>query len=325
MTPKEYILSQLERLGERSDATVGAEKLSDFIYEKLMSKKFRKFAIPDINKETIRKEVQQRVENSEPILIHYPFGGYKLWRLEESPEVDWAELFAIIYIVRWLKPICDVYKPGVHFVFRFDEVIVERLNNIPTKDTETYRESFENLLKYIKQFTPENIEFEVFLERSRYKDYAEFEKELAVEIEALRKERGKNHILTDKEKAMIDLNVRLKLGQDDNPNWREENDLIHIAYYNLKAHKKHPRPNHRVEGIVAFPLLTRISNIIAIGSTKTSVAKFWISIGVLQKRGDSYIEVILSPSQIKKSTLKKEEIDIEDLVGKNFKYIKIIV
>jgi len=327
MTSKDYIISQLERLNKSVDtfAINNNNELIDFIYRSLMSKKFRKYSIPEINKTTIREEIKNRVENNEPLIIHYPFGGYKLWRFEESPEPDWAELFAMIYLIRWLKSILDIYEPGIHFVFRFDEVMIERLNNIPVKDTEQYRRIFTEIIEFIKKYSPSNIDFEIFLERSRYENYEAFEQELQIEIENLRKERElNNHKLTESEIAMIDLNVNLKPGQVDDLLWREKNDLEHIAYYILQSKKKHERVHYEHEGIVAFPTYFETPNIIPVGTTKNSIVKFWVGLGALEKRKESFMERVLSFKQYENAEFEFENISIDGLEGKNFKKIRVL-
>lgn len=290
-----------------------------------MSKKFRKFAAPELNKTTIHAEIEARVAANEPIVFNFPFGGYKLWRLEESPEADWGEIFSIIYYARWLKPICNIYAPGVRFVFRIDEVVVEKLNNIPVSETETYRKSFERVLEFVKAYIPENLVFEVFLERSRYGSYEDFEKELQVEIDALRAQRAQSpQPLSEGERKSIELNVRLRPGQESEPNWQEENDLIHIAYYTLQENKVHPRKHYMNEGIVAFPFLFDTPNLVAVGTTKASVAKFWVGVGALKRKKDEYLEVVLSPGQLAKSSFIWEPMGLPGLEGKSFSKIRIL-
>lgn len=328
MDTQAYILSRLERLTEPSVITYvpqNDDELIDFIYKTITSKKFRKVSVPTSHHIRIRNEITSCVQRNAPILIHFPFGGYKLWRLEETPEPDWAELFSTMYYIHWLKPICAVYKPGVHFVYRFDEVIVKKLNNILESETEAYRKSFERIINFISHYKPQNFSFEIFFERSRYASYSEFEKELSVEIEALREEREKSpYTLSPTEIAMIDLNVRLVPGQADDPHWREENDLIHNAYYNLQENKQHQYKHYTQEGIVAFPFIFDSTNVVPIGSTKTSTAKFWVGVGALQKRGESYIETILSPSQIAQAETDWESVHIPGLEGKNFSRVRVV-
>ncbi len=324
MKPKDYILSQLNRLQEPAQLAKPNDNLSDYIYRKLMSKKFRKYSIPEINKITIRKEIESKISNNQPLDIHYPFGGYKLWRYQEAPEPDWAELFAFIYIARWLKPVLDVYSPGVQFNFRFDEVVISRLNNIPEKDLVQYRKIFSNLLSFMKTYIPANLSFNIFLERSRYESYEKFEQELELAMEDMRKERETNgHQLTESEIASIDLNVRNQPSQSKDPLWREENDLVHMAYYKLQSDKQHNIAHYEHEGLVAFPTFFETNNIIPIGTTKNSIVRFWVGLGVLEKNDSSFRERVLSFKQYQNADLNTENISIDGLIGANFNTIKI--
>jgi len=60
------------------------------------------------------------------------------------------------------------------------------------------------------------------------------------------------------------------------------------------------------------------------GSTKRSYAKFWAGVGVLEKDGNSYAELVLTPKQLETAKFKWEDIDIPELKGKNFKKIRIL-
>jgi hypothetical protein len=52
--------------------------------------------------------------------------------------------------------------------------------------------------------------------------------------------------------------------------------------------------------------------------------RFWVGIGVLQKREDSFIEAILSLSQAEKAHAAWESIKIDGLSGKNFSKIRVV-
>src|SRR6185369_4703465 len=104
MQPQEYIVQRLNDLQTASFSPEN-EDLIDFICKSILSKKFRKYSINPEYIDHIRSAVTLNVKNKEPIKFTLVFGGYKLWRLEESPEADWAELFSLIYYVNWIKPI----------------------------------------------------------------------------------------------------------------------------------------------------------------------------------------------------------------------------
>lgn len=331
MDAQKYIISQLDALKVPFGVDINPKndaEMVDAILKFLFSKKFRKFSIPPKNQAIIRAAVEKNVANDEPIEIVFPFGGYKLWRLEETPEADWAELFSIIYFVRWLKPVCAIYPKGVNFTFWLDEVIVSKMNNIPESDVVAYRRSFDAVLDFIKPWVPSNMKLETFLERSRYENYDAFEAELAVEVEKLRLAREKDpKSLSETDRRAIELNVKLAEGQADDSLWREKVDLMHYAYYNLQENNKRVRVPFSNENIVAFTVSLDsdgIFNTIPIGSAKTSIVRFWVGVGALQKRNDTFIETILSPSQLEKANSVWEPVTIKGLEGKNFKRIRVL-
>ncbi len=328
MNAQEYILSELDALkapvpsaadGPKTDA-----QMIDAIFAALMSKKFRKFSVPPKNQTIIKAALEKNIVHKEPVQISWPFGGYKLWRLEETPEADWAELFTIMYIVRWLKPVCAMYPQGVHFTFWVDEVVISTMNNIPQSDLDAYQKSFATLLSFIKPWLPSNLQFEVFLERSQYESSEAFEAGLAGEMESLKQVRAKNpQPLTDAAIRSIEMNVKLTPEQTKDPLWREKVDLMHYAYYNLQEKQNRARPSYTTANITAFTYFFE-PNVIPIGTTKTSIAKFWVGVGALQERNDGFIETVLSPSQLEKAQFAWEPVAIEGLDGKNFHKIRVL-
>ena len=128
-------------------------------------------------------------------------------------------------------------------------------------------------------------------------------------------------VLSDKEKRMVELNVKLNPEQGKDPLWKEKIELLHRSYYAVDKRRPYNRAKDK---ILVFPTSVKDGKVIAVGTTKTSVAKFWVGIGVLEKNDNKYIEYILSPSQINKNEIITEDIHIDGLSGKNFNSIKII-
>ena len=62
---------------------------------------------------------------------------------------------------------------------------------------------------------------------------------------------------------------------------------------------------------------------LAVGTTKTSIAKFWVGVGALKKTDDGYIEYVLSPKQMGSKKFTKEAISINGLKFKNFQSIRV--
>lgn len=314
MTAQEYIEQRLR--GIKTGEAKQDRELADFIYATIMSKKFRKYSVNPEVIPKIRKAIELNLGNNEPIKIAIPYGSYKLWRLEESPEPDWAELFAMIYYAYWLKPITDVYKPGVLFDFCGDDAILELMNNIPEEDTNTYKATFRNLIAFITPYLPNNFQFTFSPVGERYASKEEFLADLDDKVEALKK---KGEIaMSERDIEMMEFNIRPRPSEAID---YKKNRLLHDAYMMVSKRRPHHKSPDKIL-ISATPFGDRTS--IPLGTTKTSVVKFQTGAGVLQRATTDYIENILSPSQLEKSEFKWEGTNIKGLSGKNFGKIRII-
>lgn len=307
MTPRDYILERLE--GIKSITVKTGTELADFVYATVMSKKFRKFSVSRETQNQIRTAIDLNIKHNEPIKIALPFGSYKLWRFEECPEVDWAELFSMIYYAYYLKSITDVYKPGVWFDFCADDAILELINNIPPEDTERYKQSFRTLIEFIQPYLPDNFQYTLNPVGERYSSKEEFLADLNSKIEELKKKDLAP--LTERQVEMIRFNSKPKEGEELD---FEKNRLFHDAYMGVSKR----RPYHKAVDKILICSTPFGGNSLPVGTTKTSVVKFQTGIGVLQKTGDSYIEYIYSPSQLEKSQFDWKDVAIEGLSGKNF-------
>ena len=281
-----------------------------------MSKKFRKYSVNPTTHDTVRKAIELNIQKNEPIKIALPFGSYKVWRLEESPEPDWAELFAMIYYAYWLKPITDVYRPGVWFDFCGDDAILELMNNTPEEDTDRYKKGFRGLIGFMQSYLPENFKFTFSPVGERYASKEEFLADLNQKVEEL-KQKGKIE-LTPRDIEMMKFNIKPREGEEID---FQKNRLLHDAYMAVSKRRPHYKSPEKIP-ISATPFGDRTS--IPVGTTKTSVVKFQTGAGVLKKEGYSFIEYIYSPSQLENLKPTFEQIDIKGLQGKNFSKIRIV-
>ena len=321
MTAQQYIEKRLNELKTYDGELINfasKKELTDFVYKSVMSKKFRKYSVDEEYQKHIYSAIEINIANNEPIKFTLAFGGYKLWRLKEAPEADWAELFTLIYFMNWLKPIAANYEPGVWFDFSSDNVIIERMNNIPKRETDLYQTGFLRLLDYFKNFIPSNVSFTFTPVSSRYTQ-AEFDRELKEKIEVVLKENKGLPSVSEKEAAMIDLNVKLHSGQENDPKWRQRIQLIHNAYLIMDKRRPYFRTKDKI-----MVVATKFPNSLPLGTTKTSVAKFWAGVGALKRLNDNFIECVLSPTQIESTKNEWEQISFDGLSGKNFNKIRII-
>ena len=320
-SPQSYVEEKLSRLAQDpSDIRpLKGDDLTAHIAKALLSKKFRKFAVGNDYLLHIHNAIHTNIQKNEPIKVVMAFGRYKLWRLEEAPEADWAELFSLMFYTSWLKPIAACYEPGVWFDFSSDDVILERLNNISKAETEAYAKSFDAVIQYVGKYIPKNFHFTVTPVSSRYKS-GEFDRELDMRIKQyMDNNRGVFPTLTPEDIALIDLNARPTQEQLKDPLWREKNKVMHDAYMTVSQR----RPYYRTEDkILAFT--NPLAKGITVGTTKTSVAKFWAGVGALKTRGDTYIETVLSPEQVKTTSFVWAPMQLSGLEGKNFSKVRVV-
>ncbi len=318
MQPSKYILDCLEKLKGSSIEVQTDSEISELIFMHLMSKKFRKYAAQPHLIEHIKNAIQINIEKNEPIKITFLHGAYKLWRLEEAPEADWAELFAAMYYTAWLVPICNVYSPGVWFDFFVDDLIVPKLDNIPLSDVEKYIESFQNVLDFLNSYQPANMKMTITRVGDQFPSPEAFEKSLSDNIAKVSET---NPTFTERQLEMVELNAKPTELQLKDPKWREKIHIIHDAYLMTK---REPGYHFRPDKILAFSQPLPSGTFIAVGTTKTSIAKFWVGVGVLKKEGEKYKQYILSPKQLLSNTFIKEDVEIDGLSGKNFNLIRVL-
>lgn len=325
MTPQNYIQSELDRLKAPANASEPKtqDELADCIFQLLTSKKFRKYALNDEYSAHVKNSIKASIAANEPIKIVFFGGCYKLWRLDESPESDWAELFAYMYFTRWVKPICAVYKPGVWFDFLLDDYIVPRLNNISENDVRAYRTSRDNVLDFIKPYQPSNLKMTHTSEGSLFASREEYERSLERAIKQLSDSLpGGLPKLNEAEAASVTLNTHATPAQLADPQWREKVELVHSAYYLARNETGYYAPS--TNKIIAFTQPFAPGRPLAVGSTKDTVAKYWAGVGVLKPHDDNYRQFVLSPKQLEAAKFSWQNLALPGLTGKNFSKIRVL-
>jgi hypothetical protein len=320
MKAQDYITSKLEKL--RQPESLRVVEPDDFeaeILARVLSKKFRKYKVSDDAIELCKKAIHYAVENRKPVKVGLLFGGNKLWRFDEAPEVDWAELFNVIYVASWMKTIASVYQFGAEFEYYSQDISVERLNNLSRAETSQYTKTFRGLLEWIQPYLPDRVKIRYKCHSERFRNDDEYNKEIKeAKAEMLAESGGKLPQLSEKQKLATENNVRLKPGQADDPEWRERVELEHQAIFITKMLLPY------LEDETIIPTTSgRYDGCIATGSTKYSVAAFWAGVGALRPDGDSFKGIVLTPKQLEESRFEWQTVNL-GIDGKNFSRIRVI-
>lgn len=323
MNPHEYIVSQLRALSNVYEEVGDVGTLEHRIFARVTNKKFRKYSCGEEAETKIREAIHLCVSRNEPIVFGWPFGGYKLWRLAEAPKAEWAELFTVMYLARWLRPICALYPPGVHFRFCAQDLLAERLNNLTSEETGAYQRSFEDVLRCVHTYVPANMRFE-YVALSTLYTAEEFSRALDVavaEYHALYP-----HVVHDARKRdMTLLNTRPTYEQlRKGDAWVEDVCTLHDASMKTLDMSRLRNLYRAPETICVFSVPIG-GNSIGVGTTKTSIAKFWVGVGALQRTKDGgYIETVLSPTQLERAVCTYEDVRIPEVVGQEWEQVRVV-
>lgn len=297
-----------------------SDDIVDKIYRCLMSSKFRRKSVCDSLKQHVREAIVYNVERNQPINITFLQGCYKLWRFDESPEADWAELFALMHYAKWVKSVLSIYQPGVVFDFYVDDLIMERISNYRRDEILSYQYSFQKVMDFVMSHCSKNLYFKITTVSSQYSDESDFWNKLDIAVANWRK--PEDIKLDESTKAMIDLNYRPIENEEHGTYWREKIMCIHDAHSAMEE-----RLNYREASgkILAMPQhYSGADSRLFVGSTKDSYIKYWVGVGALRRKGESFVATVLSPKQLANASFSMQDVKIEGLNTKNFNKIRVL-
>ena len=333
MTPQKYLEDKLKTcslydLTEDDKKFIEDNSLKEFLFKQITRKKFRRWKLPDPARARIEEALEFCLSQEKPLVFRFGFGGYKLWRFSSAPEVDWAEFFSVAYYSQYLAPIIAAYNPGVRMIFSSYDVFVERLDNIPKSDTEAYYSSFQKLLDQFRKHFSDNFEMDILRHPSLYKSETALEAEFANEVNKVKDswKEDRDEAALKRNLATSEMNIKwdgaedlTKLSGAEKQQRIEQGVMYHDALMNMPTLRAWSDAKDK---IALFS--TSFPNIVAIGTTKTSIVRFWVGTGILEKHGDSYNDRVLSIKQLESSKdLKYDEVETDLVPLKNFRTVRI--
>lgn len=314
-----YIQSELQKLSQIKNKFV-EQSINKDIFEVIKAKKFRRYFASDTLLKNIEEAINYNVAKKSPINFTFLQGSYKLWRLKESPKVDWAEFFALIHYSTLVKPILAMYEPGVVFDFYVDDLIMERISNYTRDEILSYHKSFKDVMDFIVPYCPENLRFKITTVSSRFHSEADFWNKLSNAIE--KQENPEKMKLNDSMTAMIDLNYRQTLENNLDVFWREKLMRIHNAHSSLEERLEYRQEKGK---ILAMPHhYTGSDSRLFLGSTRDSIVKYWIGVGALKIKAGGFLPTVLSPKQLSDAKFSIHQVEIKGLDANNFRLIRVL-
>ena len=330
---EQHLRSRLEQsarrpLSPQEQAVLDTEGPKAFLLKQLLSKKFRKWSVDADTQQNIARTVDAALKEQKPLELVHPMGGYKIWRLPSSPEVDWAEFFGISHILQYLSGIAAGYAPGVHMQFFMYTFLPQRHDNISAEDIERYVSSFQALLDAFSEHLPSNVKLSIvrdaaFYSREEYFGLLDERYEMMAMGFNDFPQKQRDTFLT-----WARQNIQWK-GVED---WtvltheQKEEKILRGAVYEVVGIYTVEKTAEFIMGgqrIVIF--VSPGANTIGIGSTKSSRAKFWIGTGVLEDREGALYDVVLTPSQWERTAeLSRTVMEVSLLPLKNLGSIQVV-
>jgi len=284
-----------------SEKAVSQSQL-DAITSRLLSSKFRKTKIDDLEHDNIIRILRGHISNETPLKLSVPFGAYKGWKLPTYPGADWAEVFNIRHMINYLAPIAMTYPRGVTVYYTYQDSIMSEISNVSTKDLEEYKRSFSALLAFFNGKLMKSgiaLRFEMFAINSLYDTPEEFYNDYE---EGYRYNLGAwttKYSASEREKKVQSARNNLtRKGLHDytsltDAEWEAkcvESAMRTDAVDCLQWRRKFNKGEDKIQLVfVRGPTMS-----IHIGSCRTSTAHFWAGTGVLETKQKTPIPRILT-------------------------------
>lgn len=334
MSPQQYLENKLKSSAKHilsSSEKANLEKigLRDFLFQLITRKTFRRWKLPELARERIDKVLEFCLANKQLIIFRFRFGGYKFYQLKSAPEVDWAEFLSISYYLEYLAPIIAVYPYSVKLMYMLEDAGIEQMNNLSEYEMDSYCMSFKKLCDEFLKYAPENFSIEIIRHEMLFDSIEDFNREFQAKVTEIEKTWKENQTPAYLESILktAELNIKwngvidlTKISEGERQKKIEQSAVMHDALVGLPTIRAFCDRNPRIILIFTTPL----PRVISIGMTRASIVKFWMGSGVLEEKNETYLDHVVSPSQIIKiEKLQFKELPINLIDGKNFTTIKV--
>ena len=300
------------------------EQLKSIICKQLFLKKYRKYKISEEVVNQIKEQVTYIIDNKLPFIFTPAFGGYKHFWTDSYPYTDWAEIFNLNFLFEYLRPIIEHYKYGVVIEYESEEIIIEKINNMPQSSLNEYTNCWKEIIKYYNGLLPKNVKLkytlasETYTKEQLYKEmnkrYTKFTKLFdTYDDKDYRLSKASTNIMWNGKENLE------KLTEEEKKEFIKESRILDETFLDtdFDLRKDFFFTKNRILICFSFGLWPEGAEAIHIGSCSTSMVDFWTGIGILEVRDDSTKPRIISKKQYETIKDKLEEIPLENAVFEN--------
>lgn len=134
--------------GEPRNSPRGTFPDAGLAFRAMTSKRWRRSALSEYSSDDTLSKIQRALDNQRELVFSIPFGGYKSWRISSSPLPNWAEVFFVDYLRRFLREVNSAFPYGVSAEFTYISGVMDIVSNHPPEWQLAYIAAMEKLLSY---------------------------------------------------------------------------------------------------------------------------------------------------------------------------------
>lgn len=294
--------------------TSDKDRLKQEIYALLTPEWFRFGPVEKTIEDFLRKGIESCVESDKPIAVLNAMGGFKNYRIDTAPHIDWAEVFHLSFFSKTLLRICEIYKPGVTLEYSGDSHMACIVDNIKKEWVDTYIWEFDNLIDIFNKSTPNNLR----LTHKHFLDFYSYD-EMKTEInewgdrEDLESPKNKELIEKNYQRARQNFCFEGLVDLSDKTDTQKE-DMVRRSV--LKAYKWYDldfekRKDYFASFIPVCNLKDFPESYCVRSIRHLPCPPFWQGKGVLEVRGDEVHAVILHNKKYLEEVTKLNVIKVD--------------
>ena len=293
---------------QSQDYVHNLQSIVNYCFAQLIRSAFRRTRIDDESASDVRRKIEDAVGTGRPITFTVPFGGYKNYRAESFPGPDWAEVFNMNYLARYVLPLTRCYEPGVILQYTYSSGVMDLVSNIPIEASTTYMKQFRSILSVFATHLPPNLHLSD-VDISTHYSGEELMEELRHNYEDNRTRWNDKFLGDERERRVASAQRNLmRAGVSDLTSLTESEwhaRCVDAAMWcealdSLTLRRRFNKYSESIQLVfVRGPNLS-----IHIGSCDTSAHHFWSGSGVVEYQGDHLRQRIMSGEKL--SNLRNE-------------------
>lgn len=280
----------------------------------MTSKRWRRSALSDDSASDIRSKIENALNGERELVFTIPFGGYKSWRISSSPLPNWAEIFFVDYLRRFLRDVGAVFPFGVRAEFTYISGVMDLVSNHHPTWQPSYVAEMARLLSY---YSDEPGQMSI-VDISALPGAADVRAAVARNYETINGDWDPAKLSDDQAKKLHSAERNFAVHGAEDFGYVSSGELERLVFTSAimcdaldsmldrRTYNKFGPRIQLVFGRDPQPALH-------IGSCETSTVHFWVSEGVLERHGNRVLPRMIGHSSVETPSVADRQVELVDL------------